>query len=549
MHALEAAAAEAGVSVDTLMASAGLAVAQEVWMLLGQLDERRIVVLVGPGNNGGDGLVAARHLAEWGAAVRCYALTPRDDPQWQATLEAGIPCGSVAEDDDFAALDALFADAEVVVDGLLGTGKARPITGDLAEILRRLQRARSGPGGPKLIAVDLPTGLDADSGRLDPLAVAVDLTVTFQFPKTGLYIQPGAGAGGDVQVVDIGIPAPLGESLPLALLDRRDARALLPPRPADAHKGTFGRLLVVAGSRRYPGAAVLAARAAYRVGAGLVTLATPESLVPAVAGAMPEVTYLPLPDAGAPGVIGRAALAELRGEMHDYEALVLGCGLGRHPETEALVRTLVQDESLRSLRGVVVDADGLNALAGAGSGWADALATPCVLTPHPGEMARLRGVDAAAVQAARLEVAQAASDAWGATVVLKGANTVVAGPDGQARLSAVANAGLATAGVGDVLAGAIGGLLAQGLAPFDAACLGVFLHGDAGERAARARGKAGMTAPDLLDQLALAGRALSGEQPIELDMPLGARGGPGPSLEPGPLAGLAGPAGGAVGPR
>ena len=506
MRALEQAAVEAGGSLEALMEAAGLAVAQEAWMQLGQLEGRRIAVLVGPGNNGGDGLVAARRLADWGAQVRCYALAPRDDAQWTQTVEAGIPCGSVADDDaGLEALQALLNSAELIVDALLGAGRSRPIEGALAGMLEALAAARSQRAAPRLIAVDLPTGVDPDSGLADPLTVAPDETVTFAYPKVGLYTQPGAALAGDVQTVDIGIPAELAGDLTVELVERRDAKALLPERPARSHKGTFGRVLVVAGSAAYPGAAILAASAAYRAGAGLVTLATPASLIPALVSAMPEVTYLPLDGAG--------DLAAIEAALPQYDALLIGPGLGQADDSVALVRALLRSPGVRGLRGVVVDADGLNALAG--SDWSADLPANVVVTPHPGEMARLTSRDIEAVQAGRLAIAQESAAAWGATVVLKGANTVVASAEGATRVSAIAHAALATAGTGDVLAGALAGLLAQGLPPLDAATLAVYLQGNAGERAARSMGSAGATAGDVLRELALAGRSLAGEEPIE----------------------------------
>ncbi len=512
MRALEEATVAAGGSLDELMAAAGLAVAQEAWMQLGQLEDRRIAVLVGPGANGGDGLVAARHLADWGAQVRCYALAPRDDPQWAQTVEAGIPCGSTADDDaGLEALRALVDSAELIIDALLGAGTSRPIEGTLAGMMEALAAARAQRSAPRLIAVDLPTGVDPDSGLADPLTVAPDETVTFAYPKVGLYTQPGAALSGDVQTVDIGIPRALAAGLTVELVERRDAQALLPERPAQSHKGTFGRVLALAGSAAYPGAAILAASAAYRAGAGLVTLAAPASLIPALAGAMPEVTYLPL--AGEGGAAGPGDLGPIEAALARCDALLVGPGLGQAEGTVSLVRALLRSPAPAGLRGVVVDADGLNALAG--SDWSAGPPANMVVTPHPGEMATLTGRDAAAVQGARLAIAQESAAAWGATVVLKGANTVVASPDGQTRVSAIAHSALATAGTGDVLAGALAGLLAQGLPPLDAATLAVYLHGAAGERAARSMGSAGATAGDVLRELPLAGRSLAGEEPIE----------------------------------
>ena len=550
MRELEQRAEAAGVSTDTLMENAGLAVAQEIWMQLGSLEDRRIAVLVGPGNNGGDGLVAARHLHEWGAQVRVYALREREDLQWTQTLELGVPCGTVAEDENFEALEGLLAGAEAIVDALLGTGSSRPISGDLAGIMERLAAVRSKTVKPKLVAVDLPSGLDADSGRLDPLAVGADETVTFHAPKVGLYMQPGAAAAGSVQQVEIGIPPGLDEDLQTEVLERRAAKALLPERASDAHKGTFGRVLVIAGSARYPGAAVLAAKAAYRAGAGLVTIATPQSIATHLISAIPEATLLPLPEYDAGVISGHDAWEVVRDELPSVDSVVLGCGFGRHDHSGVFVRRFLISEEVASVKGIVLDADGLNLVAEDLSSLVNAVA-PLIVTPHPGEMGTLTGLSTDEVQGQRLTLARERGAEWNCHVVLKGANTVVATPDNRARVSEVAQPALATAGTGDVLSGAIGALLAQGLSPFDASTLGVYLHGDAGNRAARTRGTIGVTAGDVADQLAMASRSLAGEEPVESPslggFGMGAGGGGGDMGGLGQMGGAGGMGGGLEG--
>jgi NAD(P)H-hydrate epimerase len=338
------------------------------------------------------------------------------------------------------------------------------------------------------VAVDLPTGVDADSGRADPLAVRADMTVTFGLAKVGLYTLPGSDYAGSVQVVDIGIPKEAERDLPIELLSTTWVRERLPGRPVASNKGTFGRVLVVAGSRQFVGAARLAAEACYRAGAGLVTIACPAEVQAAVAPALPEATYLLIGNGD-----DRAAIAEA---LDRADVLLIGPGLGQAPATRALVGDLLHAVP-DSVRGCVVDADALNALAQSES-WSDRMSARCVLTPHPGEMSRLLRTSVDDVQADRLHVALRAADAWGQTVVLKGAHSIVASPGGRALISPHANSLLATAGTGDVLAGVIAGLMAQGGEPSDAAACGVYLHGMAAEELKGDLGDRGMLASDLL---------------------------------------------------
>ncbi len=502
MRALEAAAVAAGIPESQLMEEAGLAVAQEAWMLLGTLEGRRIVVLVGPGNNGGDGIIAARHLSDWGAELILYLPRKRRD---QSLLEALAPreIGIYAGEDDpgFETLAAAMNGADLVIDALLGIGQKRPLDPEepIAMALGKLREARASYAPPKLVAVDLPTGVSADTGAVDPLTVPPDMTVTFGFPKVGMYQAPASGVIGRVQVIDIGIPKAAQEAVKLELLTSRWTRTALPARPEDANKGTFGRLLVVGGSRRYVSAPRLVAEAAYRAGAGLVTIVCPENLVAALAAGIPEATWLPQPASETGGLRGAAAVA-LRGEWPAYDAAVIGPGMGNDEETRALTWAILADLAAELPNGVVLDADALNALAAMDDA-AARMPARAVLTPHPGEMARLLKTTVADIQSRRLQACREAAERFGCVVVLKGAHSVVSSPDGRTNLSPFANPLLATAGSGDILAGMIGGYLAQGKEPFEAASLGVYLHAAVGEAIRVEYGESGLLASELSARL------------------------------------------------
>jgi len=501
----------AGVPVPQLMENAGLAVAQEVWLLLGEVAERAILVLAGPGNNGGDGLVAARQLHDWDSKVSVYMLKPRDaeqDQVYRQVVERDIPVKTAADDKRFQALEKMLSRAELVIDALLGTGRMRPIDGKLAVIMKRLAAARQGPLPPRILALDLPTGVDCNTGAVDPLCVPAEVTVALGHSKVGLHTLPATQYCGRIVVADIGIPAALSETLPYELMAAAWARSSLPPRPPEANKGTFGKVLVVAGSTNYIGAAYLASVGAGRVGAGLVTLACARSIYPIMAAKLVESTFLPLPDVDGL-LIAEAAQSVLQALDQGYNALLVGCGLGQMAYVQAFVLSLLPRLKRETLRAVIIDADGLNALARK-EHWCQLLTVPAILTPHPGEMSRLTGLPIADIQADRLQTAVRQASAWGTTVVLKGAHTVVAAPDGRARVSPFANPALASGGTGDVLAGAIAGLVAQGLEPFDAAALAVYLHGRAGEKVRGELGDAGLLAGDLLPALPQVIKELSG---------------------------------------
>jgi hydroxyethylthiazole kinase-like uncharacterized protein yjeF len=501
MRRIEQQSAQIGLPSEILMENAGLAVAQGVKSWLGKVTGYHVLILIGPGNNGGDGLVTARHLHDWGAKVHLYLASPRtdSDSNYQIVQQRGIPTVLATQDNNLANLDSLLPTAEVVIDALFGTGKTRPLGGVFKQILEKVGKARENGAKFRIIALDLPSGLDPDTGAVDLSCLTADLTITLANPKRGLFTSPGTNKIGKLVVADIGIPARLTQDISTELITAEEVSALMPVRPSMANKGTFGKVLVAAGSINYIGAAYLACAAATRVGAGLVTLATARSLQPILASKLTEVTYAPLPESE-PGIIATAASDVLKEWLPEYNVLLLGCGLGQNPPTmEFIQSTLFSPDTTAAL---VIDADGLNTLAKVPQWW-QKLTRDAVLTPHPGEMSRLIGLLVEEIQSDRLSVAKRAASDWQKTIVLKGAFSVIAAPDGRARVSPTANPGLASAGTGDVLTGAIAGLLAQGLSPFDAATCAVYLHGEAGELVREQLGDAGMVASDLLPVLPL----------------------------------------------
>ncbi len=535
MERIESASDASGHSYAEMMERAGRSVARAVGEKISVRDSR-VLILVGPGNNGGDGLVAARYLSEAGARVTCYLYkerSPGEDDNFRLVLEGDAKAAFAEEDEGFQALRGLVGETDVVIDALLGTGTRLPLRGGLAEMLgvvgalvdecrqpkpAELQRLTPGPVEDRdellVVGVDGPTGLDYDSGDLDGRTIHADLTVTFAYPKIGHFRFPGGGALGELIVADIGIDPALAEEVSLEVVTPRMVQEWLPRREPDAHKGTFGKAMIVAGSVNYTGAAYLAGASATRAGVGLVTLGLPGVIHSAVAAGLAEATYLLLPDAM--GVIGPDGADVLRQELDGYDALLIGPGLGHEEETAAFFeRLLGSGEERRSvgflgveesaarrphLPPVVVDADGLNVLSETKDG-PGMLPPQSILTPHPGEMARLMGASVAEVQEDRLAAARSQASKWGQVVVLKGAHTVVAGPDGRTVIQPFANPGLATAGSGDVLAGTIVALRAQGLGAFEAAAAGAYVHGLAGELAREAIGVAGMVAGDVLRHL------------------------------------------------
>ncbi len=444
-------------------------------------EEPAVLVVCGRGNNGGDGLVIARHLAEQEVPVVVMLLgAPRDlAPDARRNLERlpeAVEVVAVGPGDWVAAFAELADGAAIVVDAVLGTGSRLPLDPALAALFRAMNDA-----AVPTLAVDVPSGVSGDDGGVDPVAVAADVTVAIGLPKLGLLLAPGRDYAGRVEVEDIGFAPEVCAELagPWHWQERSGYLALLPPRPTTAHKGTCGHLLLVAGSRAYGGAAHLAGLGALRSGIGLLTVAAPESLEGSLRGGLPEAVLCPLP-ATAAGTLAPVADTVMQALLGRAGAVALGPGLGDDPATDAWVRDFVRVTSVP----LVIDADGLNALARGGQEPAFA-GRQVVLTPHPGEFARLAGLAAADVAARRLELAAWAADRWGAVVVLKGSPAIIGVPGEGAWINAAGDDALARGGAGDVLTGLVGGLLAQGLSARDAALLGCYVHGLAGTAAAR----------------------------------------------------------------
>lgn len=494
MRALERDAEALGLPGPALMENAGRVVADIVVSRYDRSVVDHALVLVGPGNNGGDGLVAARHLHDAGVKVVVYLVNRPSAEDAKALLlqQRGIHILNLADDLGLARLDAALDQADLVVDAVLGTGRARPITGALADVLDRVNRQAP---RPVVVALDLPTGVDADTGEVDPHALIADVTITLGHPKRGLLLGAAVDHVGDLVVADIGIPAVVSSTLPIDYADDALVAPLLPTRPRASHKGLFGRVVAVAGSALYTGAPVLAALGAERIGAGLVTLACPASVRDSLAAHTLETTFLPLPDGGA-GELGPTSLEPLVSALGTYAAILIGPGIGRSAATRTFLEQLLARLQGSSLP-LVIDADALTILSEWPRWWAR-LPPRSILTPHPGEMARLTGVTA---DGDRISRAITAARAWNAVVVAKGAYTVVAKTNDRGTVLPFALPALATAGTGDVLAGAILGLLGQGLTPEDAALAGAYLHGLAGALLQREVGPAGGLAGDVVHYL------------------------------------------------
>jgi NAD(P)H-hydrate epimerase len=510
-----------GLPGHVLMERAGVAVAAKVKELF---ERKKTIILAGGGNNGGDGLVAARELlnAKWHVKVLLFTKENRLSPdclsQFKLARQMGVSVEfrtGITEKDLHGA---------VIVDAMIGTGLNKAIEGDMAKVIAFLNNS-----GSQVISVDIPSGISSDSGQVMGVAVKAGHTVTFGLPKRGHLLHPGADFTGKLFVENIGFPEDLltSDDLNVELLEKGMLAHLIPERPRYSHKGDYGHVLVVAGSRGKTGAAFMAAKACMRTGAGLVTIGVPESLMDIVQGRVTEEMTLPLPDSGDGTLSARAGNTILRFLSERADVLCVGPGIGVSDETGKMMAEIIQS----SRAPMVIDADGINSLSKAGTrgeGTKDLLKkvpAPVILTPHPGEMARLllgaegKGQRAtgksisdlrAQIERDRIDTAISFSKETGTCLILKGVPTVIAAPRGKAFINSTGNPGMATAGSGDVLTGMVASFLAQGLDPLNASMLGVFMHGLAGDLAADTKSMPSLVASDIIDSLPTAFKEMMG---------------------------------------
>lgn len=494
-----------GIPGVVLMENAGRACAQILEEQLSECFPGPVLVVAGKGNNGGDGYVVARILADHGWQVATLVLAPQEAISGDAATMLDIlrNCGG---DVCFIQDDALLEQGvgalrpKVVVDAIFGTGLQAAVRGLAATAIGLINKLPA-----KVLAVDIPSGVDASSGQICGCAVTADLTVSFDHPKIGHVSQPGAVCVGELQIVDIGIPSgnrPSNLAPQAQLIDAVAARSMVPVRSSCGHKGGFGHLLVVAGSTGKTGAAALTGDAAVHSGCGLVTVAVPASLHQILEIKLTEAMTLPLADRD--GSLTESAYDQIAPLARTCQALAIGPGLGQGDELRHLVRRILSSFE----QPLIIDADGLNLLAGQLDCLSACKAGAPILTPHPGEMARLTGLSIAAIEADRFRIARDFACRYKVVLLLKGARTLVAAPDGRVNINTSGNSGLATGGSGDVLTGLTGGLLAQGLDPFTAASLAAWLHGRAAELLAEQQGLAGMAASELIRQLPVVRREL-----------------------------------------
>ena len=489
---------EFGLPGMVLMENAGRGATRILWEQFPDIGKKRVGVIAGRGNNGGDGFVIARYLKQKGVHVRVYLLAEARRVQGDALTNLGflkpldVPMVEIPDEASFLKIKSEMDGLDMWVDAILGTGLKSAVKGYFKTIIEYI----NGLNKP-VFAVDIPSGINSDTGQLCGAGIQATATATFAFAKTGHMVYPGADFTGKLEIVDIGIPPHIAAAVKPGqfMITQRLIQSYLLPRPAEAHKGTAGHLLVIAGSTGKTGAAAMTSISALRAGAGLVTLGIAESLNPILESRMLEAMTAPMPES-IRGILGDSAFGTIRQELSGKRCLAIGPGIGQAPETKKLVRRIIPASPIP----IVVDADGINNLAGEADNLKNAKA-PVILTPHPGEMARLLETGVKQVQQDRISCARNFAVGYGVHVVLKGARTAVAHPDGRVFINPTGNAGMAAGGMGDVLTGIIAGLIAQGLTAEAAACAGVYLHGAAADSLAEKMGPYGYLAGDVMNAI------------------------------------------------
>jgi NAD(P)H-hydrate epimerase len=485
-----------GIAGSILMENAGRGATDVLLATFPDLSKARIGVVAGRGNNGGDGFVIARYLARKGIAVTVFLLADITDVKGDAAANLhllaplNIPVVEMKIPEQFTVHKSRMQEQDLWVDAILGTGLKSEVKGYFKQIIDFIN-TRQKP----VFSVDIPSGLNADTGKPCGVCILAHTTATFAFPKIGHVLFPGAEYAGRLHIVDIGIPDHIADGMAPThhLLTAADIERTLVPRPPEAHKGTTGHLLIISGSTGKTGAAAMTATSAIRSGAGLVTLGIPQSLNPIVEILVREAMTVPLSE-DRQGFIGASAFDHIMDQLTGKQCLALGPGIGTEPETARLVHRLIENCRVP----MVIDADGLNTIAGH-THLLKTTDVPIVITPHPGEMARLLETTAKKIQEDRIGAARGFASDFGVHVVLKGARTVVAHPDGTVYINPTGNPGMASGGMGDVLTGIIAGLITQGYPPGKAAYIGVYLHGAAADTLAEKMGPVGFLAGEVMD--------------------------------------------------
>jgi NAD(P)H-hydrate epimerase len=512
MRDMDRATIELGLPGRILMENAGRGVVQILLERFREIRDKKIGILAGRGNNGGDGFVIARHLSQKGIDVIVYLLSVSSAVKGdaQANLELlkrfGIPIVEIPDTKAFGANKIFMGHRDIWVDAIFGTGLKSDIKGYIGNVIVFINSLQK-----PVIAVDMPSGIDSDTGQVRGEAVRACVTATFGYAKAGLFLFPGAGYCGKVETVDIGIPQVIEERIAPKqhLLDDKTIRSYLRPRAKDAHKGTAGHLFIIAGSPGKAGAAAMTAMAAMRSGAGLVTVGIPKSLNTAIEPMILEAMTCPLPE-NTEGFLSESSFDEVMQNLAGKKCLAIGPGLGTDTSTKKLVFKILQEASLP----VVMDADGLNLLAGE-TRLLSKLKIPLILSPHPGEMARLSGKTVPQIQQDRISCARDFAVGHKVHIVLKGAGTVVAHPDGNVFVNPTGNPGMASGGMGDILTGIIAGFVAQGYLAEEAARTAVYIHGKAGDELADKMGPFGFLASDIMNSVPAQIGALMNPPPHE----------------------------------